>query len=151
MFFGLLYQHDFIIIVQSRPDLFKPADIPTRYSLGVYHTMGTRLLSRSFTLDYEEGEVDDVTQQEQETERVHSTGSISAMDVDSPHAVTVNNILQQDDQSQFSEITEEVVDLQLQENEKNDEEVVLVPLADMLNARFKENNVMPLCFRIQKS
>ncbi len=113
--------------------------------------MGTRLLSRSFTLEYEEGEVD-LIQQDQETERVRSTSGICAMDVDSPHAVTVNNILQQDDQSQFSETIEEVVDLQ--ENEKDDEEgqeVVLVPLADMLNARFKENNVMPLCFRIQES
>lgn len=122
-----------------------------RYSLGVYHTMGTRLLSRSFTLEYEEGEVD-LIQQDQETERVRSTSEICAMDVDSPHAVTVNNILQQDDQSQFSETIEEVVDLQ--ENENDDEEgqeVVLVPLADMLNARFKENNVMPLCFRIQES
>ena len=113
--------------------------------------MGTRLLSRSFTLNYEEGEVDDVIQQDQETEPVQSTSAISAMDVDSPHAVTINNILQQDDQNQFSESIKEVVDLQLQENDKDDEEVVLVPLADMLNARFKENNVTPLCLRIQQS
>ena len=113
--------------------------------------MGTRLLSRSFTLNYEEGELDDVIQQHQETELVHSTSATSAMDVDNPHAMTVNNILQQDDQSQISETMKEVVDLQLQENEKDDEEVVLVPLADMLNGRFKENNVMSLCFRIQES
>lgn len=107
--------------------------------------MGTRLLSRSFTLENEEGEIDNFIQQDQETGLISSSSSGIAMDTDGPQVLTVNDIPQQDDRNQDSETIKEVVDsLENEEDDSEELEIVMVPLADMLNARFMANNVMLL-------
>nr|GAT54993.1 predicted protein [Mycena chlorophos] len=107
-------------LVQSRPDIFPPETIPSFYTLEVYHIMGSRILSRSFDVerDEEEGEAD-----------VGNTSSGSAMDVDEPHAP------EQEDGEGSSEDGEA-------EDEDEDDSIVvsMVPLADMLNARYECEN-----------
>lgn len=80
--------------------------------------MGSRVLSRSFTLNKEE----------EEDEHEHDVGNSSigsAMDIDGPLHNDTNN---SDDEEQEDEDEEEV-------------EVVMVPLADILNARYNTENV----------
>ena len=83
--------------------------------------MGSRVLSRSFTLSKEE----------QEDDHQHDVDNSvsSAMDIDgSPHKDTSADDFQEDDNEEGVE-DEEVT------------EVVMVPLADILNARYERENV----------
>ena len=82
------------------------------YTLEQYHIMGSRILSRSFDVERWEGEDD--------TNEAANTSSGSAMDVDTP--------------DQEREGTPEVEEADLVD-------VSMVPMADLLNARFGSENV----------
>ncbi|KAF7305874.1 Ribosomal lysine N-methyltransferase 4 [Mycena chlorophos] len=110
---------------KSRPDIFPPATIPSFYTLEVYHIMGSRILSRSFDVEKDESE----SESEGEGD-VGNTSSGSTMDVDEPHAPE-----QEDGEDSNSENGED-------EGEDEDDSIVvsMVPLADMLNARYECEN-----------
>ena len=102
--------------------MFDAAEVEARYSLAMYHLQGSRILSRSFTL---EKDADD------DEAEAANTSLGSAMDVegDAPHA--------HDSEEHGEE----------EEGEEGDEEdedagiVAMVPFADMLNARYRSENV----------
>ncbi|KAF7315884.1 Ribosomal lysine N-methyltransferase 4 [Mycena indigotica] len=105
-------------LVQSRPDIFLAPT--TFYTLQRYHIMGSRILSRSF----------DVEKNEEDNENEAANTSVgSAMDVDSDHPPTTN------------EHEETGSDGEAEDDEEDDSIVVsMVPLADMLNARYGSEN-----------
>ncbi|KAF9010631.1 hypothetical protein BDQ17DRAFT_1234041 [Cyathus striatus] len=115
--------------VQSRPNLFRRDDIPRHYSLEKYHIMGSRILSRSFNLEPSDMEDD-------ENDNIGNTSTDCAMDVD------------QDGRSDFPHLDheesrpEEDVDAEEEEDEDDDDtsETAMVPMADMLNARYGSEN-----------
>ncbi|KAF8967820.1 hypothetical protein BDZ97DRAFT_1801404, partial [Flammula alnicola] len=125
------YNEKVLPAVHSRPDLFVKEDIPTRYSLETYHLMGSRILSRSFTLEREEVQEDEEEEKlPEETSAddidVANTSIGSAMDVDAPSA---------------QETHTEEHENHAHEREEVAAEVVMIPLADILNARYETENV----------
>ncbi|KAF9452763.1 SET domain-containing protein [Macrolepiota fuliginosa MF-IS2] len=108
--------------VKSRPDLFRPEDLPTHYTLGIYHIMGSRILSRSFVVEKWEGDED-----EDETPGEAANASMgSAMDVDG--------------QDHDQEKTGDAEDSEDAEDEDDSSDVAMVPMADILNARYQTEN-----------
>jgi SET domain-containing protein 6 len=84
--------------------------------------MGSRVLSRSFTLSKEE--------EDDHENDVDNFSLGSAMDIDPPHNGTSANSSQEDNEEEGGEDEEET-------------EVVMIPLADILNARYNTENVQP--------
>ena len=87
--------------------------------------MGSRVLSRSFTLSKEEED----HEHENENDVVNSSLG-SAMDIDPIHNGTSANDSQEDNEEEGSDDEEET-------------EVVMIPMADILNARYNTENVQP--------
>jgi SET domain-containing protein 6 len=115
--------------------LFDHTDIPTRYSLETYHIMGSRILSRSFTLE----KTDDAAEKDKSHASEEDAGNTSigsAMDVDSAAAQVKEGEdahgeeHEQEEEEQGSDDEEEVA-----------AEVVMIPFADILNARYQTENV----------
>ena len=87
--------------------------------------MGSRVLSRSFTLSKEEEE------EENENENdVDNSSMGSTMDINGPlhKGTSVDNSQEGDNEEEGGE-------------DEEDTEVVMVPLADILNARYNTENV----------
>lgn len=134
--------------LQSRPDLFAPADIDTRYSLACFHLQGSRILSRSFTLqkdrDYEEdgpgADADDDADAE-----VGNTSVGSAMDVDTPRgakAEALGHAPHGDEEHGHGHGEEGEGSDSIDDDDDEDPGfVAMVPFADMLNARYQSENV----------
>lgn len=126
---------------QSLQDLFSPNLIPQFYSLERYHIHGSRILSRSFQVqkwDGEDGAEDQNaaanTSADSHSMDVGDTSIGSGMDVDEDPAL--------------------VTDASHAENENSDDEdevdasdVTMVPMADMLNARYGSENVRDIASR----
>ncbi|KAJ7451845.1 SET domain-containing protein [Mycena galericulata] len=110
-------------MVESRPDIFPAEKLPIYYTLEIYHVMGSRILSRSFDV-----EKDDPEEEPEEDGAPADTSLGSAMDVDEP---------QDEPKSDHDGASEP-------DNDSEDEEepsgVAMVPLADMLNARYGSEN-----------
>ncbi|CAA7261815.1 unnamed protein product [Cyclocybe aegerita] len=120
--------------VQSRPDLFNSQDIPTKYTLETYHLMGTRISSRSFTLEKAEEEVEHHDADDPAENEAANTSMGSAMDVDGPPSLDHEQGDEHPDHQEEEEGNNE-------EEEEDSTEVVMIPLADILNARYRTENV----------
>ncbi|KAG9220435.1 hypothetical protein CCMSSC00406_0003891 [Pleurotus cornucopiae] len=108
--------------VESRKDLFFPHHIPVYYTLEKFHIHGSRILSRSFTVDPPASGGGYY----QDEEASVFNGSSHAMDVDelSPEATH-----------------EDGGDVDADGDDEGDEGIVsMVPMADMLNARYESEN-----------
>ncbi|KJA29063.1 hypothetical protein HYPSUDRAFT_177169 [Hypholoma sublateritium FD-334 SS-4] len=113
--------------IESRPDLFDPAEVEARYSLAVYHLQGSRILSRSFTLQK------DADEDEDEDAGAGDTSVGSAMDVEADAPAPAEEAHgEHDEDEEGSEDSDEEEDAVV---------VAMVPLADMLNARYQSENV----------
>lgn len=112
-----------ITLVQSRPDLFASSDIKLHYSMEMYHIMGSRILSRSF--DVEQWD------QEEEEDSKGNTSIGSSMDVDLPSA----------DVEEPPEEHEHGDNPDGDHDEEESSNIAMVPMADILNARYGSENV----------
>ena len=83
--------------------------------------MGSRVLSRSFT-------VSNLKEEEDQENDVGDSSLGSAMDIDPPHDGTSANNSQEDNEEEGAEDEEGI-------------EAVMIPLADILNARYNTENV----------
>lgn len=131
-FVHLLYFRLNFFLNQSRPDLFDQTDIPTRYSLETYHIMGSRILSRSFTLE----KTDDAAEKDKShapEEDAGNTSIGSAMDVDSAQEKEGEDVHGQEHEQEEEEGSDD--------EEEVAAEVVMIPFADILNARYQTENV----------
>ncbi|KAJ4483947.1 hypothetical protein J3R30DRAFT_3284112 [Lentinula aciculospora] len=119
--------HDKVVsAIQSRPDLFPPGTITIHYSLERYHVMGSRILSRSF--DVERTNTDDYTgDEEMNTDADRSTGNAMDVDVHDEQAGKEDNSIRAPEDEE--------------EDEEDGIDVSMVPIADLLNARFGSENV----------
>ena len=111
--------------VKSRPDLFGSEDLSMHYSLDVYHIMGSRILSRSFFMERWDKNGD-------ESDNVGDTGMDSAMKVDQNFEDSDMNHEDDDDGSNGSDDEEDTDD---------SSDVAMIPMADLLNARYQMANV----------
>ncbi|KAK7692209.1 hypothetical protein QCA50_003833 [Cerrena zonata] len=116
--------------IRSRLDLFPPNVHDKFFSVEQYHVMGSRILSRSFRVEpwgKEEGEEDD----EEEDGAEANTSTDNAMDVDE----LVERRHPEKGQLEPEEASDE------EDDEIEDTaDIAMVPMADMLNARFESEN-----------
>jgi SET domain-containing protein 6 len=125
-------------MLQTRTDLF-PAHLNEQYySIEQYHIMGSRILSRSFTVEkWREGE-DEVEEVEGEDENVeNSTTAEMDVDDDDPAPRGGSEIEQELGSSNIGDI---------EDNGDDSSDIALVPMADMLNACYGSENVCPVFF-----
>lgn len=92
--------------------------------------MGTRLLTRSFTVEQDDHEEDD--------SKAGNSSLPNAMDVDTcPTApLEVSPAAHEEDETENAQDSDEESD------EETNTATMLVPMADMLNARYKANQVL---------
>ncbi|KAH9892722.1 SET domain-containing protein [Cubamyces lactineus] len=130
--------HDKVMpAIKSRPDLFPEDKIDTHFSLERYHIMGSRILSRSFHVEQWKGEHSEEQEDEDEP------GNSSAMDIDPQEEAPVGDA----GAPEPEEAGDGVEEVQVEEEEDDEDEdredpadVAMVPMADMLNARFESEN-----------
>ncbi|EJF65011.1 SET domain-containing protein [Dichomitus squalens LYAD-421 SS1] len=127
------YHEKLIPAVKSRPDLFPEDKLERYFSLERYHVNGSRILSRSFHVErWKGGHTEDQGVEDDEADG-------NGMDVD-PQEPPV-------DTEQGGDATEQVEEVQLEgdeelgdEDQEDPADVAMVPMADMLNARFESEN-----------
>ncbi|EMD33693.1 hypothetical protein CERSUDRAFT_56467 [Gelatoporia subvermispora B] len=137
------YYEKLIPAIKSRPDLFLEGSIPKFYALERYHMMGSRILSRSFHVEPWRGD-DGHESDESEThgDAPHSDDP-NGMDVDAdnPSGDTTADSIEPPHEEEVSQL-----DSAFDGNTDDDEDaetpadVAMVPMADMLNARFESEN-----------
>lgn len=116
------YFNKVVPILKSRTDLFGEERSDPQYSLEVYHIMGSRILSRSFQVEAL-STTDGIGPSQ--TKAQEDAGM--NLDEPSPHALNDND----------SDKTEDDED---GDDEDDPADVAMVPLADMLNARYGSEN-----------
>lgn len=102
-------------LFQAHPNVFPPSLIPQHYSVQTFHVMGSLILSRSFSVEKASKEHDDPTKMDVDIEGPESNEELGpeAEDSDSDGDST----------------------------EGPDSQIAMVPVADLLNARFGSENV----------
>ena len=112
--------------VRSRPDLFLPEHLDRWYTLKNYHIMGSRILSRSFQVEKWDpsanGEEEDGVPQ-------------AEMDVDGGHPDPAEGHNDDAEEGRIGDSDDGGDD------DDDSGDVSMLPMADMLNARFGCNNV----------
>ncbi|KAI6001651.1 SET domain-containing protein [Pisolithus orientalis] len=140
------YHETLLPAVESAPSLFPPSHLSPWYTLDAYHRAGSRILSRSFTISKWTNDDDpdeqnlgggDVNDHESEREpegpisddmdNRANTSLGSAMDVDEPVTGSEGN-LHLDDHDDTDD------------DEDDPSDVAMVPMADLLNARWRSEN-----------
>ncbi|KAF5380369.1 hypothetical protein D9615_004738 [Tricholomella constricta] len=118
------YTEKLLPAIQTRPDIFSPEQAEY-YSLASYHLMGSRILSRSFSVEkWNSGE--------EENENSNTPNSrADEMDVDSSEGP--EGAEEKIDESHHDEMEEE-------DEEDDSSDTAMVPMADMLNARYGSEN-----------
>ncbi|CCL99660.1 uncharacterized protein FIBRA_01680 [Fibroporia radiculosa] len=134
------YNGKLLPVVQSRVDLFPPESLSEHYTLHRYHLTGSRILSRSFHVEPWMGGDDDVSDDGSQG----PDEAVAKMDVDAERSVVETGTI-----PGSSETTKELNDeLEGPTDDEDDEDedaddpadVAMVPMADMLNARFGSEN-----------
>lgn len=126
------YREKLAPAVKTRPDLFSSDQIDTWYTLHRYHITGSRILSRSFNVEKWEGEV------EQEAEYVPEEDD----NKDTKANTSIGSAMDVDDLGDGGK----VVDEESSDGDGDDEEtedtsdIAMVPMADILNARYDSVN-----------
>ena len=122
------YYNKLVPAVKSRPDLFPPETLNRWYSLDRYHVMGSRILSRSFQVERWDpsasGEEDD---------------GVPPAETDADGGT--QHPVGPDAEQHCGEMEENGDDDPDGEDHEDPGDVAMVPMADMLNARFGCNNV----------
>ncbi|KAH7108263.1 SET domain-containing protein [Auriculariales sp. MPI-PUGE-AT-0066] len=128
-----IYHSSIVPALQSRPDLFLPAHA-AYYSLERFHIMGSRILSRSFTVqDPSEGEEGS----EGEGDGAHDRGSHAG---EPPAQSGDGDVSMEDVQLGPAEEVPEHHDEDSDEEAEDEYATAMVPIADILNARTGSNN-----------
>lgn len=121
---------------QSRPDLFPEDKLERYFSIERYHLNGSRVLSRSFTVKKWEPNTAVTIDNEDEGDDVPDANEDSAMDIDPPTA------LETAQEEPTAQVELEDVDEDSDDDDGDSPaDVAMVPMADMLNARFESENV----------
>ncbi|KIY44533.1 SET domain-containing protein [Fistulina hepatica ATCC 64428] len=117
--------------MQSRPDLFRPALLSTAFSLQSYHVNGSRLLSRSFQVEKpdDHGDSPDEDAVQESANKSSTMESSNAMDVDAQSLLPDYHEQQEGDGNP-------VDDNDSDSDDEDGGDVSMVPMADMLNARY---------------
>ncbi|KAG8779728.1 hypothetical protein FRC12_023887 [Ceratobasidium sp. 428] len=118
-------------LVQSRPDIFNPVHVDKYYTLSQFHIMGSRILSRSFHVEPWGGAEDD-NEEKSETATGEAVQTAQDADVSMESARSASPAENEDDASDDESDSDD--------EGENVEDVAMVPMADMLNARYGGEN-----------
>ncbi|KAG8693970.1 hypothetical protein FRC08_008784 [Ceratobasidium sp. 394] len=125
------YTDRLLPLVQSRPDIFNPEHINTYYTLPQFHTMGSRILSRSFHVEAWGGGEDQDDEEKQSSDIDENKQVTEDPDVSMESARSEQPVEDEDGASDGSSDSDDG---------ENVEDVAMVPMADMLNARYGGEN-----------
>ncbi|KAG2112090.1 hypothetical protein DEU56DRAFT_843138 [Suillus clintonianus] len=128
------YHENLVPAIKTRPDLFPSDKIDTWYTLHRYHITGSRILSRSFNVERWEGEVE----VEQDAEQV-----LEDSNEDTQANTSIGSAMDVDDSGDGGEAADEESsdrDSDDEDTEDIPEEIAMVPMADLLNARYNSVN-----------
>ncbi|CAE6374464.1 unnamed protein product [Rhizoctonia solani] len=127
------YTERLVPLLKARSDLFPPSQLDSHYTLEQFHIMGSRILSRSFHVEEDGTEKEDP----EEVNPDVSMESSKSMDVDQSREE--ENPQSEVRESENENEQEEDGDSDSEDGEKVDD-VAMVPMADMLNARYGGEN-----------
>ena len=122
------YHNKVVPAAKSRPDLFLSEHLDRWYTLERYHIMGSRILSRSFQVEKWDPSVND---------EGDGGAPQTEMDVDGDHA----NPVEPNEGHTYGVEEEHGGETDDEDEDEDAGDVAMVPMADMLNARFGCNNV----------
>lgn len=132
------YTEKVVPAIQSRGDIFPADAVPQYYSLQRYHIMGSRILSRSFHVEPwssdEESETDGVVQ------AVGDSAAPMEIDVEMPSAESGFTVEPGEENPENATEEVEIAEDEEDDDSENPADVAMVPMADMLNARFGSEN-----------
>ncbi|EIN11537.1 SET domain-containing protein [Punctularia strigosozonata HHB-11173 SS5] len=133
------YHNKLLPTVRSRPDIFQPEAIESTYSLRRFHIMGSRILSRCFTVEKWSGDEDhDAEDAQTEEEAEHAeAGDASFVSSDAGGTQSGQNNMDVDEEPAAGPVLGDAED---SEDEDDSGDVAMVPMADMLNARYGSEN-----------
>lgn len=140
LFFPSVYVTFFL--VQTSPTLFPSSHHEKWYTLDAYHRAGSRILSRSFTVSRWTDDKVDEDEDRSETDE----GGSGANEAESPNSKTsIESSMYTGGAhthlSLFKDTNEEL-DSDSEDDENQDSsDVAMVPMADLLNARWGSENV----------
>ncbi|KAG8779640.1 hypothetical protein FRC12_023999 [Ceratobasidium sp. 428] len=118
-------------LVQSRPDIFNPEQVDKYYTLSQFHIMGSRILSRSFHVEPWSGAEDD---NEEKLEAATGEAAMATQAADVSMESARSAPLAEDEDGTSDD------DSDSDDEGENVEDVAMVPMADMLNARYGGEN-----------
>ncbi|THH28599.1 hypothetical protein EUX98_g5589 [Antrodiella citrinella] len=123
------YREQLMPAALSRPDLFPSEKLLQYYTLERYHVMGSRILSRSFTVQEWEGSEDEDAMAADADTSIGSGMDVD-MDANTPEHLEPDEVHEQDGTASDDG-----------SDSGDEEDTAMVPIADMLNARFEHENV----------
>lgn len=127
------YREKVVPVLEGRPDIFGHQPPSRYYSLENYHLMGSRILSRSFNVEKWDGE-DDSDAGDEDSKEQRSTD----MDVDEDPSAPKSDHELPDEAQENSLIGDDGSEDEGEDADSSD--VAMVPMADMLNARYGSEN-----------
>ncbi|EIW83379.1 SET domain-containing protein [Coniophora puteana RWD-64-598 SS2] len=129
------YREKLVPAVQSRPDLFPLDTLDRFYSVERYHIMGSRILSRSFHVEKWEGGPEDEEMGDVNGEPQAENGSAP-----SGEAVPPTEEAASGDDGEGPGDGEGADEEDNEEDAEDPADVAMVPMADLLNARYGSSN-----------
>jgi N-lysine methyltransferase SETD6 len=139
------YHNKLLPAVNSRPDIFQPSAIEVNYSLERYHIMGSRILSRCFTVEKWSGDEENIVDEAEVAEEAEADDATPvSLDAADTGDQSLSNDMDVDGPS--LPVDSEVKDAVDGDSDDEDDvgNIAMVPMADMLNARFGSENVRSL-------
>ncbi|GBE80467.1 SET domain-containing protein [Sparassis crispa] len=130
------YHEKLIPAIKSRADLFPAESISQFYTLERYHIMGSLILSRSFHVE-RWNSVGDEEDAAHENEQKYHANSMDVDDEAQSIAVDQDTLLGGEDDVVEDTLADQEAD---EEDVENSADVAMVPMADLLNARFESEN-----------
>ncbi|KZP34420.1 SET domain-containing protein [Athelia psychrophila] len=132
------YYKKLLPAIHSRQDIFSTNVIPEFYSLERYHIQGSRILSRSFQVEQWEGEGGD----KDENAAADTSAESYSMDVADTSIGSGNGMDVDEDEgpAPAAETHHPEQEGSDDEDEEDTSDVAMVPMADMLNARYGSEN-----------
>ncbi|KAG8214259.1 SET domain-containing protein [Butyriboletus roseoflavus] len=137
------YSEQLVPAINTSPALFPPSHHGDWYTLDAYHRAGSRILSRSFTVN--RWTDNDEVEEDRNCHGEAGEAGSDADDAEDPHSNTsIESSMHIDDartHPSLLEDTDERLDSDSEDSEDDDpSDVAMVPMADILNARWGSEN-----------
>ncbi|KAG6375716.1 hypothetical protein JVT61DRAFT_3293 [Boletus reticuloceps] len=134
------YSEQLVPAIKTAPNLFPPSHHGKWYTLDAYHRAGSRILSRSFTVH--RWKDDDEIEEDKDRDGVAEESGASEVEDPHPNTFTESSTHVGDahSPSPLLDDTNEELNSDSEDDEDDPSDVAMVPMADLLNARWGSEN-----------